>query len=54
MDTDLGYLVKEKEYKFSLFRIQQITKQILQGLAYLHGKNIAHRDLKPANILINL
>jgi serine/threonine protein kinase len=53
MDCDLGYLVRDKEYKFTIYQIQQIVKQILQGLAYLHSKNIAHRDLKPTNILIN-
>ncbi len=24
---------------------------IIDGLSYLHGKNVAHRDLKPCNIL---
>ncbi|XP_058113277.1 mitogen-activated protein kinase kinase 5-like [Magnolia sinica] len=33
--------------------LANITYQILQGLAYLHGQKIIHRDLKPENILIN-
>ncbi|KAL7625503.1 eukaryotic translation initiation factor 2-alpha kinase [Parahypoxylon ruwenzoriense] len=41
-------LWKETDEVWRLFR------QILEGLAHIHGLNIVHRDLKPENIFIGL
>ncbi|KAI9272652.1 kinase-like domain-containing protein [Phascolomyces articulosus] len=29
-------------------------KQLIQGLAYLHGMGVAHRDIKPENLLLTI
>ena len=59
MDEDLTKNMKRvKKYetnavKVKIFIMQDIMRQIIQGLKYIHSQTIMHRDLKPQNILIN-
>eukprot|EP00658_Telonema_sp_P-2_P065587 TRINITY_DN54795_c0_g1_i2.p1 TRINITY_DN54795_c0_g1~~TRINITY_DN54795_c0_g1_i2.p1 ORF type:complete len:222 (-),score=6.33 TRINITY_DN54795_c0_g1_i2:276-941(-) len=38
----------------SELHVQSYTRQILQGIKYLHSNRIVHGDLKPDNILVTL
>ncbi|KAI1747500.1 kinase-like protein [Xylaria castorea] len=38
--------------QFSEEAVQQIIRQLLKGVRFMHASNFAHRDLKPGNILI--
>ena len=55
---DCRNLSSVKEYlevygKFDENMIQKYTKQLLQGLKYLHERNIYHKNLKLNNILVD-
>lgn len=33
-------------------KVQEVSRQVLRGIEYVHGMGISHRDLKPDNILM--
>ena len=42
-----------KTYPMNENLLRLYTKQILEGLEYLHANNVIHRDIKGANILLD-
>ncbi len=35
------------------FRTKKVLNQVLEGMRYIHDKDVVHRDLKPSNILFD-
>eukprot|EP00806_Schmidingerella_arcuata_P003863 Macronucleus_4502.p1 GENE.Macronucleus_4502~~Macronucleus_4502.p1 ORF type:complete len:192 (+),score=20.82 Macronucleus_4502:1-576(+) len=47
----LNYVRKRRRLKEPF--AQKIFRQIIEGLGYIHSKNVAHRDIKLDNILLD-
>jgi len=48
---NLNLIIKENK-SISERMIKNYTKQILDGLSYIHSENVIHRDIKSSNIMI--
>ena len=50
--TDIVKNLKDKGDSLSEDLIAYILREILNGIAYLHGNKLLHRDIKGQNVMI--
>ncbi|KAJ8962474.1 hypothetical protein NQ314_005711 [Rhamnusium bicolor] len=52
VEQDLATYIERHSKGFSTFQIRELTREILNGVDFLHSNRIVHRDLKPQNLLV--
>ncbi|KAJ8980137.1 hypothetical protein NQ317_014631 [Molorchus minor] len=52
VEQDLSTYIERNSRGFSTLQIRSLSKEILDGVDFLHSNRIVHRDLKPQNLLV--
>ncbi|EGR28347.1 protein kinase domain protein [Ichthyophthirius multifiliis] len=47
------YLKNKKKNQLLIYDVKKIFRQIIQGVDYIHQKNVCHRDIKLENLLLD-
>ncbi|KAI1815022.1 Pkinase-domain-containing protein [Poronia punctata] len=53
LSHDLTGLLNHPSYKLDAAQKKHLSKQLFEGLDYLHKRGVLHRDIKAANILVS-
>jgi len=53
LEYDLTGVLETPEIRFTLDHIKSWSRQLLNGVNYMHKNKVIHRDLKSSNLLIN-
>lgn len=52
VEQDLAMYIEKHSKGFSTTQIRNLSKEIVNGVDFLHSNRIVHRDLKPQNLLV--
>ncbi|XP_048518129.1 cyclin-dependent kinase 4-like [Dendroctonus ponderosae] len=52
VEQDLAMYISKQAQGFSTTEIRNLSKEIVNGVDFLHSHRIVHRDLKPQNLLV--
>jgi len=53
LEYDLTGILETPEIRFTQDHLKSWSRQLLQGVHYMHRNKVIHRDLKASNLLVN-